>query len=152
VSHDVNSGAINERLSVLLRVAPRFADLHLAVAADADSLEGGCIAARALLTGHGGITALLCANDWMAMGALRALRESGLRVPGDISVTGFDNVDVAQFCVPALTSVHIARDRIGQAICDYLMNPATLSPRDGFAIDPEVLVRGSTGPAATGRY
>jgi DNA-binding LacI/PurR family transcriptional regulator len=150
VSHDVKFSA-NERLSVLLRVAPLFADLHLAIAADADSLEGGRIAARALLTGHRGITALLCANDWMAMGALRALRESGLRVPGDISVTGFDNVNVAQFCVPALTSVHIARGRIGQEICDYLMNPATLQPREGFAIDAEVLVRGSTGPAATCR-
>jgi DNA-binding LacI/PurR family transcriptional regulator len=85
------------------------------------------------------------------MGALRALRESGLRVPIDISVTGFDNVNVGQFCFPALTSVHIARDRIGQAICDYLLNRPTLQPKDGLAIDAEVVVRDSTGPAATCR-
>jgi DNA-binding LacI/PurR family transcriptional regulator len=62
-------------------------------------------------------------------------------------VTGFDNVGLAQFCVPALTSVHIPRDWIGQTICDYLINREKLQLLDGFVIDPEFLVRDSTGPA-----
>ena len=56
----------------------------------------------------------------MAVGALRELRERGLRVPQDVSVTGFDNVKLSEFCYPALTTVHIPRDRIGHIICDRL--------------------------------
>ena len=123
VSHRVGSGVINERLGALLRAAAGFPDLQVEAAEDADSLEGGYTATGALLGVNPGITVLLCANDWTAMGALRALRERGLRVPGDISVTGFDDVNVAQFCFPALTSVHIARDRIGREFCDFLLNP-----------------------------
>jgi LacI family transcriptional regulator len=46
-------------------------------------------------------------NDITAVGALRELRERGIRVPQDISVTGFDNVKLSEFCYPALTTVHI---------------------------------------------
>ena len=100
LSHHFKSGAINQRLDALLRVAPGSPDLQLATAAETDSLEAGRYAAHALLTANPGVTALICANDWMAVGALRALRERGLRVPRDISVTGFDNVNLAQFCFP----------------------------------------------------
>lgn len=149
VCHQVNFGVVNERLCALRHVASSFPDFQVATAADADSLEGGRRAARAVLAQNPGITALLCENDWMAVGALRALRESGLRVPRDISVTGFDNINLAQFCVPALTSVHIPRDWIGQTICDYLINREKLPLLDEFMIDPELVVRDSTGPAPT---
>jgi LacI family transcriptional regulator len=89
----------------------------------------------------------VCVNDWMAAGALRELRERGLRVPADISVTGFDNINLAQFCYPALTSVHIPRDRIGQIMCDFLIGREAQSQND-FLIDPELILRDSTGPAA----
>jgi DNA-binding LacI/PurR family transcriptional regulator len=151
VSHRVGSGVVHERLGALLRAVCGFPDLQVEAAEDADSLEGGYTATRALLGGTPGITVLLCANDWTAMGALRALRDSGLRVPGDISVTGFDDVNVAQFCSPALTTVHIARDRIGRKICDFLLNTPAPEPEEASTIDAEVVVRESTGRAATRR-
>jgi DNA-binding LacI/PurR family transcriptional regulator len=84
----------------------------------------------------------------MAVGALRELRARGLRVPEDVSVTGFDNVTLAQFCHPALTTAHIPRDLIGQTICSILLGREKTPPRE-FVIDPEIVLRDSTGPAPT---
>ena len=86
----------------------------------------------------------------MAVGALRELRERGIRVPEDMSVTGFDNVKLSEFCYPALTTVHIPRDRIGHIIFDRLALKADKpeSPADHeIVIDPEFMVRDSTGRA-----
>jgi DNA-binding LacI/PurR family transcriptional regulator len=94
------------------------------------------------------LTAIVCVNDLMAIGALRELRDNGLRVPDDVSVTGFDNIKWAQFCHPALTTVHIPRDAIGQTICDYLMKSMNPSGEREVVIDPELVLRDSTGPAA----
>jgi DNA-binding LacI/PurR family transcriptional regulator len=79
---------------------------------------------------------------------MRELRERGIRVPEDVSVTGFDNVNLAQFCYPALTTVHIPRDQIGRTICECLMNRETALLEHEFVIDPELVLRDSTGPAA----
>ena len=57
-----------------------------------------------------------------AVGALRELRERGIRVPQDMSVTGFDNIKLSEFCYPALTTVHIPRERIGHIICESLIS------------------------------
>jgi LacI family transcriptional regulator len=62
-------------------------------------------------------------------------------------VTGFDNIKLAQFSDPPLTSVHISREDIGRIICDCLFGPTTLMERE-FVIDPELVLRDSTGPAA----
>jgi DNA-binding LacI/PurR family transcriptional regulator len=91
-------------------------------------------------------TALVCVNDVMAIGALREVRTRGLRAPEDISVTGFDNVTLAQFSVPTLTTVHIPRDQIGRVICDCLMRTDGHSEQE-FVVEPELVVRDSTGPA-----
>jgi LacI family transcriptional regulator len=66
-------------------------------------------------------------------------------------VTGFDNIKLAQFCHPPLTSVHIPRDEIGQTICDCLINTEFKLLEQEFVIDPELVVRDSTGPAAVKR-
>jgi DNA-binding LacI/PurR family transcriptional regulator len=133
---------------VLLESAVRFADVEVQTAADVDTLEGGRRATRALLAAHPGLTAVVCVNDFMAAGALREIRERGLRVPQDISVTGFDNIRLAQFCYPALTSVHIPREQIGQIICDALLAGDIAVREQERLIDPELVVRESTGPAA----
>jgi DNA-binding LacI/PurR family transcriptional regulator len=112
-------------------------------------LEGGRQAARALLASARAPTSIICVNDIMAVGALRELRERGLRVPKDISVTGFDNIKLSEFCHPALTTVHIPRERIGQIICDFLL-PEGRSRDEAshdVVIDPEIVLRDSTGPA-----
>jgi LacI family transcriptional regulator len=149
VGHHTTLGPISERAKVLLDATKRYPDLQVETASDTDTLEGGRRAARALLDCRPGLTAVVCVNDLMAVGALRELRERGIRVPEDVSVTGFDNVNLAQFCYPALTTVHIPRDQIGRTICDCLMNPDNIKPEHEFIIDPELVLRDSTGPAAS---
>ncbi|WP_169512930.1 LacI family DNA-binding transcriptional regulator [Actinopolymorpha alba] len=65
--------------------------------------------------------AVFALTDSAAIGALRALTESGLRVPEDIQVIGFDNVDGSRFSVPTLTTVEPANDEMADAICSLLM-------------------------------
>jgi DNA-binding LacI/PurR family transcriptional regulator len=116
----------------------------------ADGLEGGRQAARDLLASGFTPTAIICVNDFMAVGVLRELREQGLRVPQDISVTGFDNIRLAEFASPPLTTVHIPRERIGHIMFEYLAPDIKKHRPAGreVVIDPELMVRESTGVAA----
>jgi len=147
VGHHATLAPINERAKVMLEWTARYPDVEVRTAADVDSFEGGRRATRALLSENPGLTAIVCVNDFMAVGAMREIRDRGLRVPEDISVTGFDNVKLAQFCYPALTSVHIPRDQVGQIICDSLIPTANSRPETEICIDPELVVRDSSGLA-----
>ena len=147
VGHHASLGPIRERLQAVSNAVSRYPDLHVATVADADTLEGGRRAARAVLDRFPDSTALVCVNDVMAVGALRELRARGRRVPEDVSVTGFDNVTLAQFAVPSLTTMHVPRDEIGRTICECLMSGDVATARE-FIIEPELVVRDSTGPAA----
>lgn len=148
VGHHAMLGPIHERANVVLQSAARYPDVEVHTAADMDSLEGGRRATRVLLSDHPKLTAIVCVNDFMAVGAMREIRDRGLKVPESISVTGFDNVRLSQFCYPALTSVHIPRDQIGKIICDSLIpNEKTVLEHE-ILIDPELVLRDSTGPAA----
>jgi LacI family transcriptional regulator len=152
IGHHAMLGPINERMKTVLDAVARYSSLEVRTAADADTLEGGRLAARALLSSGEAPTALICVNDITAVGALRELREQGIRVPQDMSVTGFDNVKLSEFCYPALTTVHIPRERIGHIICDHLI-PEAGKPDPAeheIVIDPELVVRDSTGPAPPG--
>jgi DNA-binding LacI/PurR family transcriptional regulator len=144
VGHHAMLGPINERMRALMDAIARNPELEVRTAADADTLEGGRQAARTLLSSDFDPTAIICVNDITAVGALMALRERGLRVPEDISVTGFDNVKLSEFCYPALATVHIPRERIGQIICERLLNPGAATPE--IVIDPDFVVRDSTAP------
>jgi DNA-binding LacI/PurR family transcriptional regulator len=70
-------------------------------------------------------------------------------VPQDVSVTGFDNVKLSEFCYPALTTVHIPREAIGHTICERLIRKTeqTAAADKEIVIDPEFVLRDSTGPA-----
>jgi LacI family transcriptional regulator len=151
LAHHATLGPLNERLKAVVDAAALYPDLQVETSVDTDTLEGGRRAARALLDAHPHLTAIVCVNDLMAVGALRELRTRGLRVPEDVSLTGFDNITLAQFCHPALTTAHIPRDKIGEMICNVLLNPDEAPSQHEFVIDPELVVRDSTGPAPTTR-
>ena len=70
-------------------------------------------------------------------------------MPQDVSVTGFDNVKLSEFCYPSLTTVHIPRDTIGRLACESLLSRSenTLVADHEMVIDPEFVLRDSTGPA-----
>jgi LacI family transcriptional regulator len=146
VGHHASLGPIHERVQSLRDATAKHAGLEVELASGEDSLEGGRQVARVLLARSPRPTALVCVNDVMAVGALREVRARGLRCPEDVSVTGFDNVTLAQFSVPTLTTVHIPRDQIGRIICDCLMRP-DVSKEQEFLVEPEFVVRDSTGPA-----
>jgi LacI family transcriptional regulator len=146
VGHHATLGPIHERLQSLRDATGKHPGLEVETATGDDSLEGGRQAARVLLSRSSRPTALICVNDVMAVGTLREVRTRGLRCPEDVSVTGFDNVTLAQFSTPTLTTVHIPRDQIGRIICDCLMRSDVASERE-FVVEPELVVRDSTGPA-----
>jgi DNA-binding LacI/PurR family transcriptional regulator len=95
------------------------------------------------------VTALVVANDQMALGAILALSERGLRVPGDVSVTGFDDTPEAAFYLPPLTTVRIDYAQQGRDLVERLLariDPETVGAGDPSAHEPELVVRASTAP------
>jgi DNA-binding LacI/PurR family transcriptional regulator len=132
------------------RVAP---DAHWRTVADQDGLEGGRNAAMSLLDSGFEPTAIICVNDFMAAGVLRALRDAGLRVPEDVSVTGFDNLSLSEYCWPPLTTAHIPRDEIGELVFRSLAPGLAggTPPARETLFEPELVIRASTGPAPHAR-
>jgi DNA-binding LacI/PurR family transcriptional regulator len=121
----------------------------MAVAAEEDSPAGGLRATRQLFASGFRPTAIVCVNDFMALGVSRALREMGLAVPRDVSVVGCDNIILSEFAFPALSTIHIPRERIGHLVGTALMTPdGEPSPLWGreTVIEPELIIRDSTGP------
>ncbi len=93
------------------------------------------------------VTAVLAANDQMALGILRAMREAGRDVPGDISVMGFDDVPESANYQPPLTTVHQSFDRIGAACVSALVAEIERGERTSPSLVPvELVIRSSTGP------
>jgi len=95
-------------------------------------------------------TAIICGNDTLAIGALIEARAMGIDVPGALSITGFDDLPIAEFTVPPLTTMRVDNVAIGQAAADYLLTRLSqqpITPQDAF--EAELIVRGSTGPART---
>ncbi len=89
-------------------------------------------------------TALVCASDEMAIGAIQAIEDAGLRVPQDISVTGFDDLQLEAFQSAALTSVHQPLERIGREAATLLLEQIEGKKPRCVLIYPDLMVRGST--------
>ena len=83
--------------------------------------EGGAVAAGRLLERAPELSAIFLANDQMAAGAMRALRERGLRIPDDVSVVGYDDVFLARYLTPTLTTVRQPLVEMGRAAADLLL-------------------------------
>jgi DNA-binding LacI/PurR family transcriptional regulator len=111
------------------------------------SLEAGQAAAAKLL--QLGVTAMICASDPIALGAVRAVRRAGLRVPEDVSVIGFDDSALMNCVEPPLTTVRQPIETMGRMVIELLVSQiaGTASAPDEFLFEPELVVRGSTGPA-----
>jgi DNA-binding LacI/PurR family transcriptional regulator len=110
------------------------------------SMEGGHAAAARLV--KRGVTAMVCASDLLALGAIRAVRRMGRTVPGDVSVVGFDDSSFMNCTDPPLTTVRQPIEAMGQAAVALLVNQiAGQAPSgDELLFEPELVVRGSTGP------
>ena len=115
-------------------------------------IEGGARAAREILSGRGRPTAVVCANDMMALGAMDEFRAAGQRIPGDVSIVGYDDIAFAALSEPKLTTVCLPRAELGRRAVEALM--ATLSHPDQQGAEVNVMthlvVRNSTAPAPVG--
>ena len=81
-------------------------------------MTGGASAAEALI--GAGVTGIVAYNDLTAIGALRALRRAGIGVPGEVSVVGFDDIDLAAWTDPPLTTVRQPIDELGRWAVEHL--------------------------------
>jgi LacI family transcriptional regulator len=94
-------------------------------------------------------TAVFCFNDIAAIGAIRALTEAGLSVPGDVSVVGFDDIQSAAYCTPSLSTVRQPLQEMGKTgariLLERIANPTAEYPAE-VVVQPEFVVRESTGP------
>lgn len=111
------------------------------------TLEGGYQGARQLCERAGGFTAVFCANDATAMGCIKYLRETGIKVPEQVSVISVDDIEMSRYFNPMLTTIHIPIDELGRQAAKMLIDriekghslplkmelPFSLSNRDSCA-------------------
>jgi DNA-binding LacI/PurR family transcriptional regulator len=112
--------------------------------------EGAVAAVDGLLKIADPPTAVCCYNDMTALGAMRAIRARGLRVPEDLSVTGFDDLFFAEYLEPALTTVRQPMRRMGEMAMENLLK--LMSGEESVAqvkVEAELIVRSSTGKVRT---
>lgn len=117
------------------------------------TFESGRAALRSLVARRAAPSAIVCGNDVLAIGALAEARARGIAVPRDLSITGFDDLQIASLVDPALTTVRVPVVELGQAAASHL-----LARLDGEEVERvcelpvELIVRASTAPpAARGR-
>ncbi|WP_242497591.1 LacI family DNA-binding transcriptional regulator [Microbacterium protaetiae] len=110
------------------------------------SLESGQAGAARLI--DGGATAVVCASDPLALGAVRAARRRGLSVPGQFSVVGFDDSALMSCTEPPLTTVRQPIESMGRTVIELLLSQiaGTAEAGDELLFEPELVLRASTGP------
>lgn len=124
------------------------AELVVSLNRDISSPELGYPVIHQLLAARRPFTALVAFNDISAIGAIRALQDVNLRVPDDVSVIGFDDIKAAAYTMPRLTTINQPLEEIGRIATQSLLNRIhdTMPPRDEITVEPELVVRDSTGP------
>jgi DNA-binding LacI/PurR family transcriptional regulator len=151
----------DERWKYLMQVAKEIGitidpALILQLDRDINSPELGYPAMqRLLLSGQKRFTAVVCFNDMSAIGAIRAIQDFNMRVPGDVSVIGFDDIRTAAFHSPRLTTIRQPLTNIGRIAAQCILNRlhGTERFREQIVVEPELMVRESTcavpvGPAS----
>jgi len=111
------------------------------------TLAGGREGLRELMDGPDAPTAVICGNDALAIGALAECHERGIDVPGKLSITGFDDREIAAVVTPGLTTVHFPAAELGALAAQHLLarlNGREVAQRTELPV--ELVVRGSTAP------
>jgi DNA-binding LacI/PurR family transcriptional regulator len=101
-------------------------------------LEGGTACMKSILETGDVPTAVLCSNDVTAIGVLHALAASGLRVPQDMSVVGFDDIHMARFTVPPLTTIRMSPDDLASAAVESLIAQAGAGDNESIGVPNEI--------------
>lgn len=111
------------------------------------SFASGLAAASQVLAMEERPTAVFCFNDEMAIGLIRGLKNAGIKIPQDISVAGFDDMDVAKYCDPPLTTIAQPAEEIGKSAMEVLCDMLDGHPKviRTTVLNTELIVRESTG-------
>lgn len=106
----------------------------------------GCVAMNELLAASPDITAVFVASDVVAMGALQSIKQAGLRVPDQMAVAGFDNIPLAQYFDPPLTTINLPAFELGWAAGERLIHLIQGEPleQQEFFLDSNLIIRQST--------
>lgn len=120
-------------------------DRRLVVPTTFDS-DGGAAAVDRLLAGDVAFTAICCANDLLALGAVRRLGELGIDVPGSVSVAGFDDISVAAITAPRLSTVRLPLRELGRLGFAHAVRQLAGSVPQHVLLPTEVVLRDSTAP------
>lgn len=112
------------------------------------SIANGAAAFEELMSQDTRPTAVMCGNDVLAAGALSRARKMGLRVPQDVSVTGYDDIDIAEIVTPALTTVHVPHRAMGRGAARMLVAMRNgEDPGPSVELEATIAERESLGPA-----
>lgn len=119
----------------------------LAIVETVYEIDAGARAFEKLMASSPRPTAILCGNDVLAAGALRQARQMGLDVPRDVSITGFDDIEIARIVVPALTTVHVPHREMGTNAARQLVDMVeNASPGTTMELEARICLRDSLGP------
>lgn len=110
-------------------------------------IEEGAAAFKSLMQAQEKPTTIFCGNDVLAVGALRQARDMGIKVPDDVSIIGFDDIELAQIAYPPLTTVHVPHREMGQRAAIALAGMVTDGvPLKSIELSTYTVFRGTLGP------
>jgi LacI family transcriptional regulator len=110
-------------------------------------MDSGEAALRVVLDRRPDITAVFCGSDILAVGAMKECRRRGLHVPRDVSIVGFDNLEVAEYLSPALTTIAIPAEMMGAKAAEFLLaNPDERQLHARVELETQLIVRETTAP------
>lgn len=141
---------VADRESGILRASSEHQVVCQRVVAGQMTTDAGHSAIEAALAEGNLPSAILCANDLLALGAMRAIRRAGLRIPQDVSIVGYDDIDFAASAAVPLTTLRQPKYELGVAaarmVISEFMHPASHAHQQ-VRFQPQLVVRESTGPA-----
>jgi LacI family transcriptional regulator len=115
-------------------------------------VDAGASAVKEILHAPKTPTVIFCGSDLIAMGAMSALEEAGVKIPEDISIVGIDNISFATLARPPLTTINVPREQLGATAFQALERMSQLKRHRGaeYTLKTELVVRKSTAPARRG--
>jgi LacI family transcriptional regulator len=124
---------------------------ELAVKTGGSSFEAGFTCASRILEHRSEVSAIVAGDDEIALGLLAGFNQHGIKVPDDLSLTGFDDIEAIKYLEPALTTVHVPKEQIGEELAktlfERLAKPS--APPIRRMLRTELIVRGSCAPPKT---
>ncbi|MER6827809.1 LacI family DNA-binding transcriptional regulator [Streptosporangium sp. NPDC000563] len=106
--------------------------------------ESGAVAMRQLLADDPEIDAVFAANDLMAIGAMHALRQAGRRIPDEVAIVGYDDIEAARYTDPPLTTIHTPHAEQAAAMVRLLLSLLEGGPAESMIVSTDLVVRASS--------